>query len=121
MGYTHYYTQKRSFTDSEWHNIRQAADIILRPAKDVIDQRKGSDQKLWIKRSDNVDIEVKCEQTFDLPTMVFRICHVSESHPSRKDDNVPRQCHTLVHEKDGMRKLEEYHYHYAECHHTNTT
>jgi hypothetical protein len=50
MGYTHYYTQKRSFTDSEWHNIRQAADIILRPAKDVIDQRKGSDQKLWINK-----------------------------------------------------------------------
>ena len=50
MGYTHYYTQKRSFTDSEWHNIRQAADQILRPAKDVIDQHKASDQKLKITK-----------------------------------------------------------------------
>ena len=83
------------------------------------------DQKLWIKRSDNVDIEVKCEQTFavstDLPTMVFRICHVSESHPSRKEDNVPRQCHTFVHDEDGMRELEEYNYHYAERHDTSMT
>ena len=38
-----------------------------------------------------------------------------------KDDNVPRQCHTLVHEEDGMRKLEEYNYHYAERHDTNIT
>ena len=72
-----------------------------------------------------VSTNLKCEQTLkvtkDLPTVVFRICHVSESHPSRKDDNVPRQCHTLVHEEDGMRKLEEYNYHYAERHDTNTT
>ena len=69
----------------------------------------------------NLEFEKTLKVTKDLPTAVFRICHVSESHPSRKDDNVPRQCHTSVHEKDGMRKHEEYNYHYAECHHTNTT
>ena len=46
MGYTHYYDQKRSFTDDEWSIIVKAWSMISKEAKIYVDDKSNLDSKL---------------------------------------------------------------------------
>jgi len=36
MGYTHYWRQKRTFTDDEWHTIRIRAESVIDEYRDIL-------------------------------------------------------------------------------------
>ena len=48
MGYTHYYEQKRSFTDAEWSIIVKGWRLISKEAKHYLDDKSNLDELLSI-------------------------------------------------------------------------
>ena len=52
MGYTHYWRQRRDFTDSEWASITAIANAIVKHEAEYLDHDPNSDQAARVSESD---------------------------------------------------------------------